>query len=125
VSATFPGDACAPYALARLFRESYSDSCRRVMAAGGDYQRVTYRVMHRLLQRVGIARVHGYRRPRIFNSWRKGKRGAWVVTVTGNGSRGHCVTLRDGVAMDNGWVGQRYGRVMSLRVHAAWKLSEA
>lgn len=122
----FPSrNACAPFALARLFGENYDDWCRHISAAGGDYQAVTCEQLHRLLVERGAISARSFsKRPRIFSRWRP-DRGRWVAIVTGNGSRyGHCVTFRDGEALDNGWVteGRYYGRQASLRVHAAWQL---
>jgi hypothetical protein len=120
---TFYGNSCTPRALSRLFREPYEASCGRIQAAGGDYQRVMSDVMQRVLEPYGIKRVLNFvRRPRVFNRWRPA-RGLWVLVVTGWGaSTGHCITLRDGRAMDNGWIAQS-STLASLRVHAAWQIS--
>ena len=115
------GDACGPTALARLLDVSYPEMCRRIMVLGGNYRSVAACVIHRVLEPYTVVRVHSYKRPRVFNSWRRGRRGGWVAVVTGFGSRGHLVALRFGEALDNGWVRGR-AHIMALRVHAAWQV---
>jgi hypothetical protein len=119
-------NACCPMALSRLFREPYEASCGRIQRAGGNYRCVMPDVLQRVLEPYGIRRVLDFvMHPRKFTSWRRGKQGAWVVVVTGIGSSsGHCVVLKAGQAMDNGWVGEGSGRLASLRVHAAWQISK-
>jgi hypothetical protein len=123
-------NACTPVALGRLFREPFEAACRRIVNAGGNYQSVTPDVLQRVLEPHGIRQVQDFvKRPRKFSAWRRGKRGAWVTVVTGRGaSTGHCVTLRDGRAMDNGWCSEGsyegYDRFKTLRVHAAWQISK-
>lgn len=121
--------ACTPTALSRLFNEPYDAVCHRIRAAGGDYVAVTCDVLHRVLAPHGIVSVRSFtHRPRIFSRWRP-RRGRWVAVVTGWGSsNGHCVTVDQGKAMDNGWVNDYPGslnRYDTLRVHAAWQLQEA
>lgn len=121
-------NACAPFALAQLFKESYKSWCRRIHAQGGDYRAVSSDVLHRTLLRRGVAETHTYARPRHFSRWRQTKSGRWVVVVTGVGSSSssHCIVLRDGRAYDNGWAldwgGD--GRIRSLRVHMAWRMQD-
>ncbi len=116
--------ACAPRALSRLFKEPFETSCRRIIAAGGDYQSVTPGVMQKLLvDGPGVKQAQFLKQPRLFQRWRRGKRGAWVTVVTAPGSNGHCVTLRNGEAMDNGWVTWQRGRLERVRVHCAWQLT--
>lgn len=115
--------ACTPYALASLFRESFYDSCRRIHAAGGDYQSVTGEVLHRILGTKLIKRVQEFTTGRpTFSAWRRYRRGTWVAVVTCHGRNGHCVTLRDRVAYDNGWV-SCHG-VDKVYVCAAWQLGK-
>lgn len=121
--------ACTPFALSYLFGESYDASCRRIFKAGGDYQNTTREALHRALEPGGIIETQSHKRPRVFNRWRRqARRGRWMVVVTGRGaSTGHCVTLIDGTAYDNGWAASRYcgyDRLKTLRVHAAWRLAK-
>lgn len=119
-------NACTPRALTYLFREPYEASCRRIRAAGGDYRSVTSKALQRVLEPAGIAEVQDHtRRPRDFTSWRRGRRGRWVVVATGHGAcAGHCITLIDGKAHDNGWSAEWRGRIKTLRVHAAWQIKK-
>jgi hypothetical protein len=119
-------DACAPTALSKLFSESFERACDRIRRAGGDPRAVTRDVFDRLLAPHGIEQRTMFKRAAVFARWRRWKRGAWVVVVTGDGaSTGHCVTLRDGRAMGNRWCRFEPGRFRyeSLRVHAAWRVA--
>lgn len=119
-------DACAPTALSLLFGETFEQACDRIRAVGGDPRAVTRDAFDRLLAPHGVQQRLVLRRPTKFSRWRRWKRGAWVVIVTGAGSySGHCVTLRDGRPMGNEWVRFVPGRKRyeSLRVHAAWRLA--
>jgi hypothetical protein len=119
-------NACTPKALAQLFSESFEKTCDRIFAAGGHPRAVTKIVFDRLLAPRGIKHRHIFKRPAVFSTWRRWKRGAWVTVCTGLGdSSGHCITMRDGQPMDNGWVRFVPGRPRyeSLRVHAAWQLA--
>jgi hypothetical protein len=116
-------NACAPMALSQLFNESFDAACDRIFAAGGRPNAVTRDVFDRLLP--GVTQRKVFRRPRVFHSFRR-RPGTWVVVATGRGaSTGHCIALRDGRPMDNGWVRFEPGRLRyeSLRVHAAWQLA--
>jgi hypothetical protein len=119
-------DACAPTALSKLFAETFEQACDRIHAVGGDPRAVTRDVFDRLLAPHGIQQRIMFKRPAVFASWRRWKRGAWVTVVTGDGSStGHCVTMRDGEPMGNHWVRFVPGRLRyeSLRVHAAWRIA--
>jgi hypothetical protein len=121
-----PSDACAPVALSMLFGETFEQACDRIRYAGGSPSSVTKEVFDRLLEPRGIKQRTVFKRPAVFARWRRWKRGAWVVVVKGLGAdSGHCVAMRDGCPMDNGWVRFERGRLRyeSLRVHAAWRVA--
>ena len=113
--------ACCPAALARLLGESYEAAWWRLKQEGTDPSEPSSQAVHRALELVGILSVHSYRRRPLFSRWRRGRDGRWLVIVTGGGSGGHAIALKDGAALDNGWA-MGYGDVMSLRVHAAWRI---
>jgi hypothetical protein len=118
-------NACGPMALSQLFGETFEQACNRIVEAGGRPNAVTKGVFDRLLAPHGVRQRRIFKRVRVFHSWRREKLGAWVVVVTGIGDRaGHCIALRDGRPMDNGWVRFEPGRrrYESLRVHAAWQI---
>lgn len=112
----------------RLFGKSYDAMCHRIRRLGGNYERVTADVLHRTIAQLAtIVSVRSYRRTLrqpLFNSWRRGKQGAWVVVALSpyGSSAGHCIVLRDGQALDNGWAMEWPGRAQQLRVQAAWEL---
>lgn len=119
--------ACAPFALAYLFRESYDQVCRRIAKAGANYRSVPTDTMQRVLgTRFAIKTIHRYDEPHQrpqFPMWRKGKRGLWIAIVTLNGIAGHCIFLRGATARDNGWsVCTGPDR---LNVVCAWQVEEA
>jgi hypothetical protein len=120
-------NACTPVALSQLFSQSFDEVCDRIFEAGGRPYAVTRPVLDRLLAPHGIKQRRMFKRPAVFASWRREKLGAWVLVVTGLGaSTGHCVAMRDGLPLDNGWVRFESGRPRyeSLRIHAAWQLEK-
>jgi len=117
--------ACVPFALSRLFGETYDAMCWRIKAAGGEYQAVTCDVLHRVLAPLGMISARSFAKRPLFNRWRP-QQGRWVAIVVGWGSlSAHCITLQQGVARDNGWACEWDARLATLRVLAAWQLQEA
>jgi hypothetical protein len=114
--------ACAPFALARLFDEPYERVCERLSQAGGDYRAPSWEALERVLTAHGIKCHHHFRRTPRFTRWRQGKPGYWVTVVSTPFSTGHCIVLKDGQALDNGWVNCWPHRVAQLRVHGAWQI---
>lgn len=115
---------CAPVALSRLLGLTYKGAVRRIHAAGGDYRSATADVFQRLLAPYGIIQELFFRPPETFQHWRPAT-GYWVIIATTNcAESGHCIALKDGAALDNGWVmeGDYIGRLASVRVHAAWQI---
>ena len=112
-------------ALSQLFNETFEQVSERICSVGGRPHAVDRDVFDRLLAPHGVQQRKLFRRPRVFHSFRR-RPGTWVTVVKGIGSAtGHCIALRDGRPMDNGWVRFEPGRPRyeSLRVHAAWRIS--
>lgn len=118
-------NACAPKALARLFGTSYEHEARRIHQAGGNHHSVTAEAFRELLRPFGIAQELTFANPPLFHRLRRKMPGYWVVVVTGQTFCGetssHCVTLKYGSAMDNGWIPEQQN-LSSRRVYAAWRI---
>jgi hypothetical protein len=120
VSAHHPWrNSCCPAALAILFGEAYDPVCAEITRYGGDYRSTTGTVLHAILAAryvIKSCRAYAHR----FTSWRRGRRGTWVVVADCVGFQGHCIILRNGRAYDNGWT--REIPVEYLTVRGAWQL---
>ena len=115
--------ACVPTALSKLFGETYDETCQRLYAVGAVYTHVTIEALYDLLLELrGVQEVYEPDISPSFMQWRRWKRGAWVAVVTHeNAPSSHCVALKDGVVLDNGWLRAEDPTIL---LHAAWRLEE-
>lgn len=111
-----------PYALKRILKYSYRRLCHIIVEKGGNHHAVTLPVLEKVLKDLaGVKKSIVFRRKPWFEDWRQGKKGTWVVTVVSPFTKSaHCIALKDGQGLDNGWTNDFM--LSGLKVQSAHQL---
>ena len=117
--------SCTPFALSMALDVPYDEICRDIHQQGGQYQKASTAIIHRILHsKATVKKWHQFksRWPKLSN-WKKFKRGTWVVILVHKipycGVQCHCAVLDHGKVKDNGWIGSEGS---PLRVCTAWQI---